>query len=117
MSSKVNSIGSPGYKSGGLINIAAYGGQDIFLTNNPEITYFRTIYRTHTHFSIESKEIGFNNIVGFDKESTIIFPRIGDLISNMYLQIKLPEIKFPRIELNDIKNKTLLNNISKKRKY
>lgn len=39
---------------GGLVQLAAYGSQDIYITFNPEITFFKAIYRRHTHFAIES---------------------------------------------------------------
>ena len=39
---------------GGLMQLVAYGAQDIYLTGNPQITFFKVVYRRHTNFSIES---------------------------------------------------------------
>ena len=45
--------------SGGLMQLVAYGAQDVYLTGNPKITFFKTKYRRHTNFAIET--IGENN--------------------------------------------------------
>ena len=39
---------------GGLMQLVAYGAQDIYLTGNPQITFFKVVYRRHTNFSMES---------------------------------------------------------------
>ena len=36
---------------GGLMQLVAYGAQDIYLTGNPQITFFKVVYRRHTNFS------------------------------------------------------------------
>ena len=48
--------------TGGMLQIAAYGAQDVYLTSNPQITYFKTVYRRHTNFAIESIEQQFNSL-------------------------------------------------------
>ena len=40
---------------GGLMQLVAYGAQDIYLTGNPQITFFKVVYRRHTNFSMESR--------------------------------------------------------------
>ena len=42
---------------GGLMQLVAYGAQDIYLTGNPQITFFKVVYRRHTNFAMELKEI------------------------------------------------------------
>jgi len=86
---------------GGLIQIVSYGAQDLFLTGNPEITFFKVVYRRHTNFSIESRKLTFEDLVGFGKSSSLIFPKIGDLINNIYLKVTLPEINFKRDDFNN----------------
>ena len=81
---------------GGLINIATYGSQDIFLTGTPEISFFKVIYRRNTNFSMESIRLKFDDTVNFDKYTTLTFPKTGDLINKSYLEIVLPEIYFTR---------------------
>lgn len=83
---------------GGLINIVSYGFNDLYLTGSPQITFFKIVYRRHTNFSRESISIPIGN-VDFGKEATINFPKIGDLISNTYLQFTLPEIHLLKTDL------------------
>ena len=45
---------------GGLMQLVAYGAQDIYLTGNPQITFFKVVYRRHTNFAVESIEQTFN---------------------------------------------------------
>ena len=78
---------------GGLMQLVAYGAQDIYLTGNPQITFFKVVYRRHTNFSMESIQCTFNGTVDFGKKSTVTISRNGDLIGAMYLQIKLPALK------------------------
>jgi hypothetical protein len=78
---------------GGLMQLVAYGAQDIYLTGNPQITFFKVVYRRHTNFSMESIECTFNGTVDFGRKSNATISRNGDLIGSMYLQIKLPALK------------------------
>lgn len=82
--------------TGGLLQIVSYGGQDLFLTGNPEISFFKIVYRRHTNFSMESRELIYNDLVGFGKQSTLIFPKVGDLLHKLYVKITVPEIALPR---------------------
>lgn len=87
--------------AGGLIQIVTYGAQDIFLTGTPEITYFKVVYRRHTHFAMENIEVEFDDPVTFGQTSMLTVPRIGDLIHKAYLEIDLPQIDFKRDDAND----------------
>ena len=75
---------------GGLIQIVAYGSQDIYLTGNPQITFFKVVYKRHTNFAIESIEQTFNGSVNFGNTITCELSRNGDLVNRMYLQVELP---------------------------
>jgi hypothetical protein len=44
---------------GGLMQLVAYGAQDIYLTGNPQITFFKVVYRRHTNFAMEAIEQTF----------------------------------------------------------
>jgi hypothetical protein len=77
---------------GGLLQLVAYGAQDIYLTGNPQITFFKVVYRRHTNFALESIENTFNGNPGFNKRVTCQISRNGDLIHRMYLQIDLPDL-------------------------
>ena len=75
---------------GGLMQLVAYGAQDIYLTGNPQITFFKVVYRRHTNFSMESIEQTFNGSADFGKKVSCTISRNGDLVSRVYLQAQLP---------------------------
>jgi len=67
------------------MQLVAYGAQDIYLTGNPQITFFKVVYRRHTNFSMESIEQTFNGTVGANARLTATVSRNGDLVHKMYL--------------------------------
>ena len=71
---------------GGLMQLVAYGAQDIYLTGNPQITFFKVVYRRHTNFAMESIEQTFNGDVSLGKRVTATISRNGDLIKDMWLE-------------------------------
>ena len=73
---------------GGLMQLVAYGAQDIYLTGNPQITFFKVVYRRHTNFSMELIEQTLNGSVGASDRVTATISRNGDLIHDMYYKIK-----------------------------
>ena len=77
---------------GGLMQLVAYGAQDIYLTGNPQITFFKVVYRRHTNFAVESIEQTFNGSIDFGKRVTATISRNGDLIQQMYLEAVLPAL-------------------------
>ena len=77
---------------GGLLQLVAYGAQDVYLTGNPQITFFKVVYRRHTNFSIESIKQTFNGSANFGEEFSSTIQHNGDLISRMYLETTLPSI-------------------------
>ena len=52
--------------SGGIMQLVAYGAQDVYLTGNPQITFFKIVYKRHTNFAIEAIEqtVSGNNSFG-----------------------------------------------------
>lgn len=73
---------------GGLMQLVAYGAQDVYTTGNPEITFFKVVYRRHTNFSTEVVEHSLNN-PGFGKRTQVTVTRNGDLATKMYLKVTL----------------------------
>ena len=71
---------------GGLMQLVAYGAQDIYLTGNPQITFFKVVYRRHTNFSMEAIEQTFNGTTDFGGSATATISRNGDLVHRMYLE-------------------------------
>lgn len=80
---------------GGLMQLVAYGAQDIYLTGNPQITFFKVVYRRHTNFSMEAIEQTFNGTADFGKRVTCTVSRNGDLMSKVYLQVTVPKVDVP----------------------
>ena len=78
--------------TGGIVQLVAYGKEDLFLTRDPQITFFKVIYRRHTNFSREEIEQQFVKSPDFGKKSSCIVSSEGDLINHMTLKITLPEI-------------------------
>jgi len=77
---------------GGLMQLVAYGAQDVYLTGNPQITFWKVTYRRHTNFAMESIEQTFNGQADFCRRVTCTISRNGDLAYRTYLQVTLPEI-------------------------
>ena len=69
---------------GGLMQLVAYGAQDIYLTGNPQITFFKVVYRRHTNFSMEAIEQTINGTVNSGSRVTSTISRNGDLVGRMY---------------------------------
>jgi len=76
---------------GGLMQLVAYGAQDIYLTGNPQITFFKVVYRRHTNFSMEAIQQTFNGNVSVGGSTvTSTISRNGDLVSNLWLDVVMP---------------------------
>ena len=77
--------------AGGLMQLVAYGAQDIYLTGNPQITFFKVVYRRHTNFSMEcirqsisgQSYIGITNV---NNKGTVTISRNGDLVTGIYIK-------------------------------
>ena len=80
-------------QGGGLLQLVATGKQDVFLVGNPQITWFKMVYRRYTNFSIESQIINFDNQPDFGRRITCTLPRKGDLLGALWLEIQLPALR------------------------
>jgi len=69
------------------MQLVAYGAQDIYLTGNPQITFFKVVYRRHTNFSMEAISQTWNGTLGQGGRQTATISRNGDLVSRMYLEV------------------------------
>ena len=77
---------------GGLMQLVAYGAQDVYLTGNPQITFFKVVYRRHTNFAMEVIEHTLSGNPDFGRRATATITRNGDLITNMYLRVQLDQV-------------------------
>ena len=86
---------------GGLLQLKEKGAQDLYLTGQPQITFFKTVYRRYTNFSIESIEQLFDNPPTTNTTCRVNIDRKGDLIHKIYLEQEIPT----SIKLNALGNK------------
>lgn len=77
--------------TGGLMQLVAYGAQDVYLTGNPQITLFKVVYRRHTNFSVECSELSLDTAKPGGRP-TIQVLRNGDLATRSYLRVTLPPL-------------------------
>ena len=82
--------------TGGLFQLVVYGVENLILTYNPKITYFKSIFKRYTNFSIENIELNFTGNIDFGKQISCTIPKKGDLINKMYIKLILPKIKFDK---------------------
>ena len=88
------------------MQLVAYGAQDVYLTGNPQITFFKVVYRRHTNFAVEAIEQTFNGSVDFNKKTDVQITRNGDLITKMYLKATL-ESSCTEVNVMDASNNTV----------
>lgn len=74
------------------MQLVAYGAQDVYLTGNPQITFFKVVYRRHTNFAMEVIEQPFIGQVGFNKRVTARVTRDADLVTKMYVRVTLNSV-------------------------
>jgi len=76
----------------GLLQLEFKGPQDIYLTGNPQMTYFKSIFRGYSNFSKDLQKLQFENNVKLGSTHSCIIKNYGDLLSNVYLYIELPQL-------------------------
>tara|TARA_B110000114_G_scaffold48937_1_gene51882 strand:- start:30 stop:1289 length:1260 start_codon:yes stop_codon:yes gene_type:complete len=85
---------------GGLLQLVAYGAQDVYLTGNPQITFFKVVYRRHTNFAIESIQQTYNGQTEFGNTINCTVSRNGDLINRVYVEIDVKGLGYDT-EINE----------------
>ena len=83
--------------AGGLLQLVAYGAQDIYISGNPQITFWKILYKRHTNFAMESIEVTFNGQADFNKRVTAVINRNADLMFRTYVQVVLPQFDLGQI--------------------
>lgn len=78
--------------SGSLLQLVAHSVNDIYLIGNPQMTYFKSVYKRHTNFVIESIRATFEGDTTFGSKIVCKIPRNGDLINTMTMEVDLPEL-------------------------
>ena len=71
---------------GGIMQLVAYGAQDVYLTGNPQITFFKTTYRRHTNFSMECVRQTLEGSVAAGSRVIGKLTRNGDLVHDCFIK-------------------------------
>jgi hypothetical protein len=94
---------------GGLMQLVAYGAQDVYLTGDPKVTFFKNIYKRHTSFATESIKLNLQGSIGNGNFIQVVLGRDGDLVNDMWVELQpvlsappvwLAERAFKSVELN-----------------
>jgi len=75
---------------GGLLQLVAYGAQDAYISGNPQITFWKGLYKRHTNFAMESFRVNFNGEPNWGTKQSAIINRYADLLYSTYIQLELP---------------------------
>ena len=81
---------------GGLVQLLAWGTQNIKLNGNPSITFFKKVRKAHSNFSMESIRVNLNRTDANIDQTTVFRGKIGrhgDLVQQIYFVFELPDIK------------------------
>ena len=73
--------------AGGLMQLVAYGAQDVYLTGNPKVTFFQAVYKRHTNFAMENIQQTVNGSPASSGRVSVTIARNGDLVGNMYVAL------------------------------
>jgi len=101
--------------TGGLLQIASAGNQDLYLTSNPKINFFKYVYKRYSNFSIETIPIKFNGLYYFNEMLNCDIPKNGDLINNCILKITLPEVEIKKTSSYTLNDELEKLNLSKEK--
>ena len=73
--------------AGGLMQLVAYGAQDVYLTGNPKVTFFQAVYKRHTNFAMELIQQTTNGSPASGGRVSVTIARNGDLVGNMHVAL------------------------------
>ena len=73
--------------AGGLMQLVAYGAQDVYLTGNPKVTFFQAVYKRHTNFAMELIQQTTNGSPSSSGRVSVTIARNGDLVGNMHVAL------------------------------
>lgn len=75
---------------GGLLQLVAYGAQDAYISANPQITFWKGLYKRHTNFAMEPFRVNFNGQANWGTKHSAVISRHADLLYSTYLEVQLP---------------------------
>jgi hypothetical protein len=74
------------------MQLVSYGAQDIYISGNPQITFWKVLYKRHTNFAMEAIEVTFNGQADFGRRVQAVISRNADLMYRTYVQVTLPQV-------------------------
>jgi len=78
--------------SAALIQLVAYGAQDLYITGYPQITFFKSVYKRYTNYAIESVQIPISGDIAPGKKVSITIPKTGDLLKRLWIHYNPSEL-------------------------
>ena len=85
--------------TGGLMNLVAYGTENLLFNGNPKKTFFKATYNKYTNFGLQRFRIDYEGLrnISFDSKTEMQFdiPRYGDLLWDSYIVVNMPDIWSP----------------------
>ena len=78
--------------AGALMQLVAYGAQDVYLTGNPQITFFKVVYKRHTNFAMELIQQTTSGTPEFGNTTRCKISRAGDLLHDCWVNVTLPQL-------------------------
>ena len=84
---------------GGLLQLVAHGAQDAYLSGNPQITFWKGLFKRHTNFAMEPFRLNLTGMPAWGQKQTVTINRHADLLYSTYLDVVLP-VTFPNSNIN-----------------
>lgn len=75
---------------GGLLQLVAYGAQDAYICGNPQITFWKGLYKRHTNFAMEAFRVNFTGQASWGTKHSAVLGRHADLLYTTYLEVVMP---------------------------
>lgn len=79
---------------GGLLQLVAYGAQDAYISGNPQITFWKGLYKRHTNFAMEPFRVNFTGQASWGTKHSAVIPRHADLLYTTYIEVVMPAGSF-----------------------
>jgi len=83
--------------AGGLMQLVAYGAQDVYLTGQPKVTFFQAVYKRHTNFAMENIQQTVNGTPSNSGRVSVTIARNGDLVGNMYVRLQPTQVSYSNL--------------------
>ena len=72
--------------SAALIDLVSVGAQDVYITGDPQVSFFRQNYKRHTNFAIKPERIDYIGSFKAGAEIKIPIRSKGDLLGYVWLE-------------------------------